>query len=421
MNQVITAALESEREIIATVVSNPHLMRVVALTGHEFQGPAAAIWVTAKRLDTAGSLAPASLLDALSVEARAYVMSAMRESLALTWSLDGHVSQVLDRFRCAELARLGSQLIEHAREERTADEVLAAHTSELTELGKTVRRSGLQQAGDVALQELERIESGATVKGVGIGIHWFDVEIGGTVPGEVCIVAARPGMGKTALLVQGTLTALKAGFAVLFVSAEMPSRLLMWRFLAHITGAPIGAFRNGALNRTQWKEIYAAASWLKQQPFEIVDRIPSLPTLWSETHRWAARHHDKPRALYVDYLQRLPIKQQRGETRNDAIGAVSWAFTELAKQYEMPVTLAAQLNRAVEQQDRKPQMSDLRDSGNIEQDASQIIFPWRPDIYGEPTKAELIVAKNRNGEAGVCCDLHFQADTGRFTQTESYR
>lgn len=416
-------ATEAEREILATIAANPELFSVAGLTGAELRTPHARVaWDVAARLHELGRLTSAGLVDALpTADARAWLMDAVAHTSAGEWRLEEHVAQVVDRWRCAELERIGMKTAGLARGERTSDEVLADLASDLTALELGAKSDGSASLGDVALAELENIESGDAVPGVGWGLRSFDRADGSVMPGEVTVVAARPGMGKTALLVQGAEHAAQVDECqVLFISAEMLSRLLSWRFLARMSGVSIGAFRKRAFSKADWGVVYAAAAKLKKLPITIVDNIPSIQSLWSTIHRWALRHSDQRKVVYVDYLQRLPIRQQKGQTKDDAIGEVSWGFCELAKKYNMPVILAAQLNRKVEEQDRKPIPSDLRDSGNIEQDASQIIFPWRPDIYNEPRKAELIVAKNRNGEAGICRDLDFDPQTGCFKEIESW-
>lgn len=416
-------ATEAEREILAAIATEPELFRLAGLTGVELRTPFARVaWDAAARLSELGRLTSAGLVDALpTADAKSWLMDAVANACGGSWRLEEHVAQVVDRWRCAELERIGLKTAGLARSEMGCDEVLADLASDLVALELGSKSDGSEALGDVAFAELESIESGEAVAGVGWGLRTFDKADGSVMPGEVTIVAARPGMGKTALLVQGAEHAAQVDECqVLFISAEMLSRLLSWRFLARMSGVSIGAFRKRAFSKSDWGAVYAAAAKLKKLPITIVDEIPSIQALWSTIHRWALRHSDRRKAVYVDYLQRLPIRQQKGQTKDDAIGEVSWGFCELAKKYGMPIVLAAQLNRKVEEQDRKPMPSDLRDSGNIEQDASQIIFPWRPDIYNDPRKAELIVAKNRNGEAGICRDLDFDPQTGCFKEVDTY-
>jgi len=358
------------------------------------------------------------MVDALAKNSnvRSWFLDAIAKSAAGRWALDSHVAIVRDRHRTRELMRLGGELANLAEHgDGSADDLLSRHRSDLIKLEGT-SHGDHSDLGDVALAELESIESGVKAEGAPLGIRWWDVEVGGTVPGEVCVIAARPGMGKTALVVQGVDAASRAGYATFVISAEMPKRLLSWRFLARMSGVSLTAFRSRKFDRVQWQAVYDASTELKARKIRVVDETRSLETLWAQVHRWAHENKGRKLALYCDYLTKLPIRPRKGQTMDEAIGEVSWAFAEFAKRYDMSVILAAQLSREVEKSDRKPIMSDLRSSGNIEQDASQIVFPWRPDMFNNPTRAELILCKNRNGEAGITKEITFEPQTGRFTE-----
>lgn len=281
--------------------------------------------------------------------------------------------------------------------------------------------------------------------GVTSGIASLDDLIGQMRPKQLVIGAGRPGMGKTALALSYALGAALAGHGVLFVSLEMSSRELAARMAADMCfdgreGVPYSAVRDGTLNDHQRRRVADARNKMAQLPFQVVD-AGSLTTgrlamlVRRHARRMAAKGH-KLELVIVDYLQLLS-PDSKNRSAYEAVSEVSRALKALAKDQSVAVFALAQLSRAVENRpDKRPQLADLRDSGQIEQDADAVLFLLRAEYYlhqCEPDpidpkhiawkelmeenrgKIEFILAKRRNGVTGTAMgDFHgaFQAVRG---------
>lgn len=411
-------ATETERALVAGVAFDPAFLRLVQLTGCEFgTTPALTVWHAIKACGEGGrGITTEGVLDALpSHEMRAWLMAAATSTTCLRHDVDVHVQAIVDAFQRRQMLLLADGIRGVAKEAGSAAEALSWTAERMREIGSSSAMGrSVAHVGDVTMAELERLEllvQAGPVKSCGFGLECYDTDIGGAVAGELVIVAGRPGSGKTTLLVQGAAEMSKQGWVSLFVSGEMIASMLSWKFVAHATGISTAAFKRANLTPTQWKDSYTAAISLKGMGIHVLDKIPSVPSLMSDIYRWVddqrAINKDVKLALWGDYLQRFPRPEVKGETVARAVGKVSWAFAELAKNAGVPVFLGSQLNRASEKENRRPTMSDLRESGEIEQDASQILFTHRPDPINSPSEAELIIGKNRYGESFLACPIEF--------------
>jgi len=251
-------------------------------------------------------------------------------------------------------------------------------------------------------------------------------------PGSLTIIAARPSMGKTQLALNLADYFASAGHRGLFYSLEMSHTALLRRLVGMRTGINPGHSWE-LLSEADKQKITTVADGLKSMPTQIIDRINTLSAISSTSN---SENYRRPiNYIIVDYLQLVTGARIKGDTRDQEVGRISSELKGIAKRLNIAVIALAQLNRSVETRggDKRPQMSDLRDSGNLEQDADIIIFPHRPEYYGilEDANgrrlkgtAELIVAKNRNGEVGIV-DCLFDpvlgfrdADTGQFPTSE---
>lgn len=418
-------ATEAERAVVGGVAFEPALFRLVNLRGIEFGLPQAkAVWDVIRLRADAGALTAESVRDALpTADLKAWLMAAASETVCNRWNLAQHVQSIVDAFQRREMVALGGAMRGVATESVSAAEAQAWAAGRLREIGTAASfGDSVTPAGDALMGELERIEKLAEsgpVPAAGFGIDWYDRDLGGAVGGELVIVAGRPGSGKTTLLVQSADEMPRChGWHSLFVSGEMPKNMLSWKFAALATGISTNAFKRGNLTPAQWTEAYNAAANLKKLGVDIIDKVPSIPALMADIYRWIEEQRSRDKnaklAIYADYLQRFPMPDVKGENRARAVGKVSWAFAELAKNEGVVVFLGSQLNRGSEKEQRRPTMADLRESGEIEQDAAQILFTHRPDPMEAPTEAELILGKNRYGESFLACPMVFNGS--RFSE-----
>ncbi|MGH8207590.1 MAG: replicative DNA helicase [Steroidobacteraceae bacterium] len=257
------------------------------------------------------------------------------------------------------------------------------------------------------------------LRGLATGFTDFDRLTGGLRPGDLIVVAGRPSMGKTTLAVNmaefaAVNPAIRASVAIF--SMEMPSEQLVTRMLSSIGHVPLNSIRSGRISDDDWVRITAATSQLSEAKL-FIDESPGLtPTELRARARRIKREHGLG-LVVVDYLQLMQVPGTK-ENRATEIAEISRGLKALAKELQVPVIALSQLNRGVEQrQEKKPVMSDLRESGAIEQDSDMILLIYRDEVYDKNTTkkgiAKIDLAKHRNGETGTFL-LSFQGQYTRF-------
>jgi replicative DNA helicase len=275
---------------------------------------------------------------------------------------------------------------------------------------------------EIARSYLERIEElherGDDIIGVPTSYTDLDKILGGLNKSDLIIVAARPGMGKTALqLAIGQAAARVHGKRVAIFSLEMSGEQLVQRMIAAETRIDSQRLRRGDLHEHEWPIFYEAAGRISEAQL-FIDDTPSINPLQLRTksRRLYAEHGID--LIMIDYLQLMQSERSQGN-RVQEISDISRSLKALARELDVPVVAASQLSRAVEQrQDKRPQLSDLRDSGSIEQDADIVLFIYRDDYYkpddsNRPNIAEINIAKHRNGPTGSI-DLYWHSTLATF-------
>lgn len=249
--------------------------------------------------------------------------------------------------------------------------------------------------------------------GLPTGITKLDQMTAGLQPGDLVVLAARPSMGKTAFALHLAYHAAKAGQHVAFFSMEMGAEQLVHRLMGMLSLIDLGVLRSGRVAEWQWNTLIPAGERLANLPLHLDDTSSlSLADLRSRCRKLAAQ---RPLGLVVvDYLQLMRGEQVRGGSREQEISSISRGLKQLARELKCPVVALSQLNRSLEQrQNRRPMMSDLRESGAIEQDADVILFLYRHWVYARQTdplaetndalkrQVEIIISKQRNGGIGT--------------------
>jgi len=275
-------------------------------------------------------------------------------------------------------------------------------------------RSGMSELFDLTAT---RRADGGMPDGIKTGFVDIDRVLGGLRGGELIILAGRPGMGKSALEGSISATAAKNGKRIARFNLEMQAIQSWQRLVAIDTGLPFERIRDGALNDSEWRIFGKAIAQLSDLPMWIDDTSSLTP----------AQLHSKARRIYaenggidmitVDYLGLMTVENKR-QNRTHEVGEISRSLKKLAKDLDIPVLALAQLNRSCESRsDKRPMLSDLRDSGDVEQDADVVLFIYRDDYYDDATErpniAEVNIAKHRNGPTGIA-DLYFQAQSITF-------
>ena len=273
-------------------------------------------------------------------------------------------------------------------------------------------RQGFQSMGNLVVELLDRVEEMSQnpndITGVPTGFFDLDRMTSGMQAGDLIVLAARPSMGKTALAINiAENVALKEGLPVAVCSMEMGASQLAIRIVGSIGRIDQGRLRTGKLQDEEWPRLAEAVERLRTVSLSI-DETPGLtPSELRASARRLARNCGKLGLVVVDYLQLMSGSSgSDGDNRATELGEISRGLKMLAKELQCPVIALSQLNRGVEQRtDKRPMMSDLRESGAIEQDADVIMFIYRDDYYNkdskEPGVAEIIIGKQRNGPTGT--------------------
>ncbi len=291
-------------------------------------------------------------------------------------------------------------------------------------------KQGFQSMDQLAVILLDRVnqmaDSPNDITGVPSGFVDFDKMTSGMQAGDLIVLAARPSMGKTALAINiAEHVALNEGLPVAVFSMEMGASQLAIRIVGSIGRIDQQRLRTGKLNQEEWPRLAEAIEKLRNVSLHI-DETPSLtPMELRANARRLARTCGKLGLIVVDYLQLMSgnTSSNNGDNRATEIGEISRGLKMLAKELQCPVIALSQLNRSVETRtDKRPMISDLRESGAIEQDADVIMFIYRDDYYNkdskEPGVAEIIIGKHRNGPTGTV-KLAFLKPLTRFESLAS--
>ncbi|MEE8151020.1 MAG: replicative DNA helicase, partial [Nitrosomonadaceae bacterium] len=273
------------------------------------------------------------------------------------------------------------------------------------------------------IEVLYNQENPSDVTGIATGFRDLDQKTSGFQPGDLIIVAGRPSMGKTAFSLNvAEHVALELKKPVAVFSMEMGGAQLAMRMLGSVGGLDQHKIRTGRLLDEDWSKLTHALGKLNDAPL-FIDESAALNALELRARaRRLHRQHSDLGLIVVDYLQLMSANSQ-GENRATEISEISRSLKALAKELQVPVVALSQLNRSLEQRPnphKRPVMSDLRESGAIEQDADLILFIYRDEVYNPETQdkgvAEIIIGKQRNGPIGKI-DLTFLA---QYTRFESY-
>ncbi|GHG37875.1 replicative DNA helicase [Deinococcus indicus] len=281
---------------------------------------------------------------------------------------------------------------------------------------------GLVHLSDSLDEVMSEVENASGARGISTGLKDLDDMTNGLEPGRLYVLAARPGMGKSGLAFQIGISAALRGEHALGFSLEMPAREISARILA--SEARVGLDRltrsrhePGVLQPRDMDRLRSARDRLSGAPFTVLPKSGlRLQELIAQVHR---AHERRPLSLFIlDYIQLVQVNGRGGDNMTARVTEITNALKSLALELNIPVLALSQLSRAVEQRpNHRPQLSDLRESGSIEQDADVVMFIYRDEYYNPQTDqqgvAEIIVGKNRNGPAGMT-KVQYQAPFVRF-------
>ncbi|REE81733.1 replicative DNA helicase [Lutibacter oceani] len=343
-----------------------------------------------------------------------FYLVGLTQKVSSSAHIEFHARIILQKYIQRKLISISAEIIEEAYDE-TVDvfDLLDDAETKLFEVTQGNLKKGSEDAQGLvsqAIKKIQEISNKQGMSGVATGFNRLDELTSGWQPSDLVILAARPGMGKTAFVMSMAKNmAIDFDTPVAIFSLEMSSVQLITRMISSETGISSGKLRKGNLEPHEWEQLNVKVKNLSKAPI-FIDDTPSLSIfdLRAKARRLASQHGIK--VIVIDYLQLMTAGSSSGGNREQEISTISRNLKALAKELAIPVIALSQLSRAVETRggSKRPLLSDLRESGAIEQDADIVSFIFRPEYYGltewddeERTpcegQAEFIVAKHRNG------------------------
>lgn len=341
-----------------------------------------------------------------------YIMQLM-EITPTAANVKQYAKIVHDKALLRSLTEAASNIIETVYEGAgSAQDMLEAAEKQIYALRRGNTNESLEHVGTILLKVFDRLaelsEAGSDISGISTGLHDLDKFISGLNKTDLMLLAARPGMGKTSMALNIALNVAKKypKRTVAFFSLEMSKQQLVTRLLSNESFVDNKKLTTGKLSPDEWSKIGIASSALSQTDLRVDDN----PSITVAEMNAKCRRIDDLALVVIDYLQLMTSLGTKntygGENRQQVVSDISRSLKIMAKELNVPVLCLSQLSRANEgRQDKRPMLSDLRESGAIEQDADEVMFLYREDYYNKETEkqniAECIVAKNRHGETGT--------------------
>mgnify|MGYP001192844938 CR=1 FL=1 len=319
------------------------------------------------------------------------------------------------------------QMMTQAYEEPNIEKVMANMQEQVQNIQDRAASTNKDRILDIkrlALEEYDEIEHRASNPGIsGIPTGFIDIDrtLNGLNKSELIILAARPSMGKTALALNiAQNVAIDSGKMAVIFSLEMSAKQLLRRMFSSVGNIDSHNIRTGQMKPDDWERLTNAISVISEAPIKIIEEAYTLDQIRADARRLKREGEDLG-VIVVDYLQLISVEGNFSSS-NERVSYISRSLKLLARELDVPVIALSQLSRAVEQrQDKRPMLSDLRDSGSIEQDADVVLFLYRDDYYNEdsekPNIVEVIIGKQRNGPVGKT-ELLFLKNYSKFLNLE---
>lgn len=343
-----------------------------------------------------------------------------------------HAEILKDLYIRRELSTIASNLLSKSHEQVDAiSDVMSFAESAIFNLSSSSVKSDYKEIGDLRTEAMSKIRDrrngflNNVTAGIPSGFIDLDAATGGWQNSDLIILAARPAMGKTALvLTMAKNMAIDLSIPVAFFSLEMADLQLTNRVITNISEIPNSKIKTGEISDSEFIHLSQSSAVMDQAPL-FIDDTPSLSIveLRSKAKRLVREHDVK--CIMIDYLQLMTAKGMKYGNREQEISTISRSLKALAKELDIPIIALSQLNRGVEARSgdaKRPMLSDLRESGAIEQDADMVVMLHRPEYYGIMAndagddmrgKAELVIAKFRNGATGIV-NLAFNQELVKF-------
>lgn len=447
----------SEREVLGVILIQQSVVEVAAvLEPEQFYHPAhraiyeACLAVDAARrpidpVTIATQLRVSDTMSSLNAFGGEDYLSSLQTGVVTPQTVLYHAGVIAKKAERRQLAKMAADMVAQAYGDSDDDEFIELAETSMLEASTRTRKDA---AGPEAIKPLlrqfalglkarvDRVAAGGKPDGVCVGLEELDALTGGFQPGQMIIIAGRPSMGKSALAVGAAAHAAASDYPALVFSLEMSSVSLVERLVSSAGRLQATRMQSGMMDTKSWIQFSNGTSRLAELPIQMSDKAPmSITRLRSDARRWAATVlKGRMGVVVVDYLQLVESgMQKKNSNREQEVSAVSRGLKLLAKEINCPVIALSQLNRELERRDdKRPKLSDLRESGALEQDADMVIFVYRDWVYHKEEGckdagcsrcefkniAELHVAKNRGGPIGAVRAL-WEPDFTSFANTRS--
>ncbi len=419
LSKQLPMSTEAEQSVIGSMLVNPNCISEVIELLHSddfyVEENRRIFEIIYQMFNEAARIDPVTVLDRLKLAGlydeaggRAYLMQLMDVT-----PTSAHVSDYAAIVRDKSLLRAIAQTAGEIQATALAGEGDAAYIAELAEQRIYNIRHGREVKGLIPLKSAlldlyamldERSKSDSDIPGISTGFHELDRQLTGLNKSDLILVAARPGMGKTAFALNLALNGAKASQKdVVVFQLEMSRDQLASRFLSSQAMVDSQKLKTGSLDQDDWMKIARASNVLSKLRI-YVDDNPAITV--AEIKAKCRRLGDGLGMIVIDYIQLMQSGGKRNENRVQEVAEISRSLKIMAKELNVPVVCLSQLSRAAENRaDKRPMLSDLRESGAIEQDADIVMFIYRDDYYDAESEdkniAEIIIAKNRHGSTGT--------------------
>ena len=355
-------------------------------------------------------------------------IASLTSMLATTMNVDSYIKIVKDKAVLRRLIRSANEIIEESyTKQNEVDEVMDRAEKKIFDISENKVKSDFERVSSVLSRSIEQLEqvfnNKSDVTGVETPFIDLNAKTSGFQKGDMVLIAARPSMGKTTFALNfAQHAALRCGKSVVIFSLEMSKEQLVQKLLCAEANISMVSFRNGDLKDSDWDNIVRSAGPLGASKI-FIDDTPGVTVMEMRSKCRRIKLEHGIDMILIDYLQLM--SGSGSESRQQEVSEISRSIKALAKEMECPVIALSQLSRAPEQRaDHRPMLSDLRESGSIEQDADVVMFLYRDEYYNkesdEKNIAECIIAKQRNGPTGTV-KMMFLGEYSKFTNADLNR
>ena len=431
-------SIEAEENVLGAMLVNPLVVpRIAELLSAEMFYDPAHVEIYASIMELFNTSRPVDIItvsedlntkDKLKKIGGRAKINTLATNVVTTANAEYYAKIVAEKSSLRDLINAGSDIVEMAYEEGSTGEVLELAERAIFSIAQKRTKSDLVHIKDIVGESYEQIDAryhnSDELSGVSTGFYDLDAMTSGLQKSDLIILAARPSVGKTTFAMNiAQNVGVLAKKPVLVFSLEMKKDQIVRRMLCSQAEIDMSRLNSGRMQNKDWVDLSEAMGVLAEAPIYIDDTPILTITDLRAKCRKAAMKLGEIGLVVIDYLQLMEGTQKGGNADNrvNVISAISRGLKGIAREVDVPIIALSQLSRDIEKrQDKKPMLSDLRESGSIEQDADIVMFIHREDYYGRENveienrgKAEIIIAKQRNGQVGSV-ELLFQANITKF-------